>query len=151
MCGRARLSADFNEIKLVFNLPPDRPTPNFAPTYNLAPTDPIPIVRRDPDDGQRRLDLVRWGLVPYWARDMKIGYSTFNARSDSGGSINAQASARRASSGRPMRNSQRGDSGTQARTNKVSSPGTGASHAATWCLVIPWGYPRRFAMSLVSA
>jgi putative SOS response-associated peptidase YedK len=80
MCGRARLSTDFSEIKIVFGLPPDRPVPNFAPTWNLAPTDPIPIVRRDRDDGLRRLDVVRWGLIPYWAKDIKIGYSTFNAR-----------------------------------------------------------------------
>jgi putative SOS response-associated peptidase YedK len=40
-------------------------TPNFAQTYNLAPTDPIPIVRRDPDDGLRRLDVLRWGLLPF--------------------------------------------------------------------------------------
>jgi putative SOS response-associated peptidase YedK len=82
MCGRARLSTDFSEIKLVFNLPPDRPLPNFQPTYNLAPTDPVPIVRRDPDDGLRRLDVVRWGLVPFWAKDVKISYSTFNARAE---------------------------------------------------------------------
>jgi hypothetical protein len=36
MCGRARLSTDFSEIKIVFNLPPDRPMPNFAPTWNLG-------------------------------------------------------------------------------------------------------------------
>jgi hypothetical protein len=38
----------------VLNLPPDRPMPNFAPSWNLTPTDPIPIVRRNPDDGLRR-------------------------------------------------------------------------------------------------
>jgi len=48
MCGRARLSTDFGEIKLVFNLPPDKPVPDFAPTCNLAPSVPIPIVRYDP-------------------------------------------------------------------------------------------------------
>jgi len=51
MCGQARLSTDFSEIRIAFRIPPERPTPNFAPTYDLAPTDPIPIVRRDPDDG----------------------------------------------------------------------------------------------------
>ena len=80
MCGRARLSTDFSEIKLVFNIPPDQPVPNFAPTYNLAPTDPIPIVRHDAEAHSRSLDVVGWGLVPYWAKDVKIGYSTFNAR-----------------------------------------------------------------------
>ncbi len=80
MCGCARLSTDFSEIRIAFRIPPERPTPNFAPTWNLAPTDPIPIVRRDRDDRLRRLDVVRWGLIPYWAKDIKIGYSTINAR-----------------------------------------------------------------------
>jgi hypothetical protein len=39
MCGRARLSSDFSEIKLAFSIPPDRPTPNFPPSWNVAPTD----------------------------------------------------------------------------------------------------------------
>lgn len=80
MCGRARLSTDFSEIRIAFRIPPERPVPNFAPTWNLAPTDPIPIVHRDREDGQRRLDVVRWGLIPYCAKDIKIGYSTINAR-----------------------------------------------------------------------
>jgi hypothetical protein len=82
MCGRAKLSTDFSEIKIVFNLPPDRPLPNFQPTWNLAPTDPIPIVRRDATDGLRRLDVVRWGLLPFWAKDAKLSYLTFNARAE---------------------------------------------------------------------
>ena len=53
-----------SEIKLVFGIPPDRPMPNFAPTYNLAPTDPIPILRVDSADGLCRLDVVRWGDRP---------------------------------------------------------------------------------------
>jgi putative SOS response-associated peptidase YedK len=80
MCCRARLSTDFSEIKLVFNLPPEQPVPNFAPTYNLAPTDPIPIVRYDSGAASRNLAVARWGLIPYWAKDIKIGFSTFNAR-----------------------------------------------------------------------
>jgi hypothetical protein len=45
MCGRARLSSDVSEIKLVFGIPPERPTPNFPPSWNVAPTDPLPVVR----------------------------------------------------------------------------------------------------------
>ena len=82
MCGRARLSTDASEIKLIFSIPPHRPTPNFAPTWNLAPTDPLPIVRFDAHRGERSLDVMRWGLVPYWASDIKIGYSTFNAKAE---------------------------------------------------------------------
>jgi putative SOS response-associated peptidase YedK len=43
MCGRARLSSDVSEIKLVFSIPPERPAPNIAPSWNVAPTDPLPI------------------------------------------------------------------------------------------------------------
>jgi putative SOS response-associated peptidase YedK len=47
MCGRDRLSSDVSEIKLVFSIPPDRPTPNIAPSWNVAPTDPLPVVGDD--------------------------------------------------------------------------------------------------------
>jgi putative SOS response-associated peptidase YedK len=82
MCGRAKLSTDFSEIKIAFRIPPERPTPNFAPSWNIAPTDPMPIVRYDAKAAERSLDVMRWGLVPYWAKDIKIGYSTFNARAE---------------------------------------------------------------------
>ena|SRR5437868_2709966 len=45
MCGRVRLSSDVSEIKLVFSIPPHRPTPNFPPSWNMAPTDQLPVVR----------------------------------------------------------------------------------------------------------
>src|ERR1700731_4183471 len=82
MCGRARLSSDVSEIKIVFSIPPERPTPNIAPSWNVAPTDPLPIVRYDAKEGQRSLEVMRWGLIPYWAKDIKIGYSTINARAE---------------------------------------------------------------------
>lgn len=53
----------------------------LAPSYNVAPTDFRPIVRLD-RDGQRELTVMRWGLVPYWAKDSKIGFSTINAKSE---------------------------------------------------------------------
>src|SRR6202162_652842 len=82
MCGRARLSTDFSEIKIAFRIPPEYPTPNYAPSWNVAPTDNLPIVRYDPKAGHRTLDLMRWGLVPYWAKDIKIGFSTINAMAE---------------------------------------------------------------------
>jgi hypothetical protein len=40
MCGRTRLSSDVSEIKIAFRIPPEPPTPNIAPSWNVAPTDP---------------------------------------------------------------------------------------------------------------
>jgi putative SOS response-associated peptidase YedK len=82
MCGRVRLSSDVSEIKLVFSIPPHRPTPNFPPSWNVAPTDPLPVVRYDRRAGQRSLDVMRWGLVPYWAMDIKVGFANINAKGE---------------------------------------------------------------------
>jgi putative SOS response-associated peptidase YedK len=82
MCGRVKLEGDFSEIKIKFSIPPDYPTPNLAPSWNVAPTDSLPIVRYEPKGGHRTLDLMRWGLVPYWAKDIKIGFSTINAQAE---------------------------------------------------------------------
>jgi putative SOS response-associated peptidase YedK len=82
MCGRARLSSDVSEIKLVFSIPPGQPTPNFAASWNVAPTDSLPIVRWDARSGERGLDLMRWGLVPYWAKEIKVGFANINARAE---------------------------------------------------------------------
>jgi putative SOS response-associated peptidase YedK len=67
MCGRVRLSSDVSEIKLVFSIPPERPAPNFPPSWNVAPTDTLPVARYDTKAGQRSLDMLRWGLIRYWA------------------------------------------------------------------------------------
>ena len=75
MCGRVRLSSEVSEIKLVFSIPPHRPTPNFASSWNAAPTDQLPIVRFHARAGERSLDLARWGLVPFWSKDIKVGFA----------------------------------------------------------------------------
>jgi putative SOS response-associated peptidase YedK len=82
MCGRVRLSSDVSEIMLVFSIPPERPSPNIAPSWNVAPTDPLPIVRYDAKAGERSLDMMRWGLAPYWAKDMKVGFANINAKAE---------------------------------------------------------------------
>jgi putative SOS response-associated peptidase YedK len=46
------------------------PQSNFPPRYNVAPTDQIPILRIDPRDGQRELVMARWGLVPWWSKEL---------------------------------------------------------------------------------
>jgi putative SOS response-associated peptidase YedK len=51
------------------------------PRYNVAPSQPILIIRETPTN-QREAALVRWGLVPSWAKDIDIGYRMINARSE---------------------------------------------------------------------
>ena len=82
MCGRVRLSSDVSEIKLVFSIPLRRPTSNFPLTWNGTPTDLLPVVRYDAKAGERSLDLLRWGLIPYWAKDIKVGFANINAKAE---------------------------------------------------------------------
>ena len=49
---------------------------------NVAPTDPLPIVRFDSKAGERSLDVMRWGLVPFWAKDIKVGFANINAKAE---------------------------------------------------------------------
>ncbi len=60
--------------------------PNLRANYNVAPSHDMPILRRRPGDRRCELAIARWGLVPHWARDVKIGYSTINARSETAAS-----------------------------------------------------------------
>jgi putative SOS response-associated peptidase YedK len=82
MCGRARFSSDVSEIKLAFSIPPERPAPNVPANWNVAPTEDVAIVRYDARAGQRSLDVMRWGLVPFWAKDIKVGFSNINAKAE---------------------------------------------------------------------
>ncbi len=78
MCGRAKLPDDVSEIKLDLKIDFDE-IGDYRPRWNAAPTSHLPVVIRD---GERTLTSMRWGLVPSWAEDIKIGYSTFNARAE---------------------------------------------------------------------
>jgi putative SOS response-associated peptidase YedK len=77
MCGRARLSSDVSEIKIAFGIPPERPAPNFPPSWNVAPTDPLPIVRFDAKEKLRTLEIMRWGLIPFWERRCLVPLDSF--------------------------------------------------------------------------
>jgi putative SOS response-associated peptidase YedK len=55
----------------------------FRPRFNIAPTQLVAAVRRLSDKDQRQLAVFHWGLIPSWAKDKKIAYSTINARGDS--------------------------------------------------------------------
>jgi putative SOS response-associated peptidase YedK len=80
MCGRYDNLIAREAYRLLFN--PDRlPRSNFPPRYNIAPTDEIPIIRVDPRDGKRELVMVRWGLVPWFSKEMpKVPH--INARAE---------------------------------------------------------------------
>jgi SOS response associated peptidase (SRAP) len=81
MCGRVRLSSDYSEIKITLKFDLDAPAPNFEREWNLPPTRPMLVAIRSVD-GKRTPKMMRWGLLPHWAKDEKIAYSTFNARSE---------------------------------------------------------------------
>jgi len=79
MCGRAKLPDDVSEIKIDLKIDVDE-IGQYQPRWNAAPTTKLPVVVAD--KARRILTLMRWGLVPSWAKDLKIGYSTFNARAE---------------------------------------------------------------------
>jgi len=57
--------------------------PDLMPRYNVAPTQQVAAIRLNPETGTRQLSMFRWGLVPSWADDPKIGYGMINARAES--------------------------------------------------------------------
>jgi putative SOS response-associated peptidase YedK len=75
MCGRFTLSTRPQAVATLFGL---GAVPDLPPRYNLAPTQPLAVVRQG--DAGRSFSLMRWGLVPSWADDLKIGNSLINAR-----------------------------------------------------------------------
>jgi putative SOS response-associated peptidase YedK len=82
MCGRFAFYTPAEAVVRLFSL---EPTEALAPRYNIAPTQPAPVVRRR-DDATRRLSLLRWGLIPFWAKDPAIGNRLINARAETAGS-----------------------------------------------------------------
>ena len=56
--------------------------PELPAHYNGAPSQDFLIGRVDPKTGERSLDLIRWGLIPSWAKDRKIAWKTINARAE---------------------------------------------------------------------
>jgi putative SOS response-associated peptidase YedK len=77
MCGRYTLSAPGKKVAEQFGLDD---APQLAPRYNIAPTQTVPVVRAG--HAGRELALMRWGLVPSWAKDLSIGAKMINARSE---------------------------------------------------------------------
>jgi putative SOS response-associated peptidase YedK len=82
MCGRVWLPTDFSEIKIRLKFDDQFAAPNIAPSWNIAPTQQMMTAVLDPATKTRRPVTMRWGLIPSWAKDEKIGVSMFNARAD---------------------------------------------------------------------
>jgi putative SOS response-associated peptidase YedK len=80
MCGRYASFLPAEALRAIFHTM--NATPNWEPTWNMAPTRDAPVVRLHPQTGARHLDLLRWGLVPHWAKDPKSGRQPINARSE---------------------------------------------------------------------
>jgi putative SOS response-associated peptidase YedK len=81
MCGRFARKSTQDLLTEWFGIELED-MPWFAPSYNVAPQSVQPVVRSNRDSGSREFALLRWGLVPFWAKDAKFGYSTFNARAE---------------------------------------------------------------------
>lgn len=80
MCGRFTLFADFNEIIDRFAIEAAIEEELYEPSYNIAPSHSVLTVIND--GTKNRLGFLRWGLIPAWAKDEKIGYKLINARAE---------------------------------------------------------------------
>jgi putative SOS response-associated peptidase YedK len=79
MCGRYRLSRRKENIEEHFDSSGED---DWIPRYNIAPTQPVPIIRQNPKEPRRELSLVRWGLIPAWAKDSSGAARMINTRSE---------------------------------------------------------------------
>ncbi len=80
MCGRTTKNYTWQEIHAMYQLTRPAAIPNMQPSFNVCPTDPVDTVVEH--DGQRHLEVMRWGLIPFfWSKPLKeLRLATFNAR-----------------------------------------------------------------------
>ncbi|MEU7619462.1 SOS response-associated peptidase [Micromonospora rifamycinica] len=78
MCGRYATTRSAGDLSAVFEASDDTDG-GLRPDHNVAPTDPVPVVRVDPERG-RVLSMARWGLVPHWATSAAGASRMINAR-----------------------------------------------------------------------
>jgi putative SOS response-associated peptidase YedK len=103
MCGRYKFSpGEFADLRIRWNLDGDLP---LFSSYNIAPTQNVPVVVQK--DGHNQADLFRWGLVPFWAKDIGIGNQMINARAGNLWGVTSQLSSdffhsRRKNGGKPF-------------------------------------------------
>jgi putative SOS response-associated peptidase YedK len=80
MCGRYRLSRRKQIIEEYFDAADWQD--DWNPRYNIAPTQPVPVIRQHPKEPIRQISTMRWGLIPHWAKDASGAARMINARSE---------------------------------------------------------------------
>jgi putative SOS response-associated peptidase YedK len=80
MCGRYRLSRRKQLVEEYFDSVSEEE--DWNPRYNIAPTQPVPVIRQNPKEPVRELSLMKWGLVPSWAPNPSVAARMINARSE---------------------------------------------------------------------
>jgi len=79
MCARYRLARKKEILAEIFDVGTDV---DWVPRYNVAPGQDVGVIRQDATQPIRSFSLMRWGLVPRWAKDPKVGYKMVNARAE---------------------------------------------------------------------
>ena len=79
MCGRFTLTVQLKDLRRRFNAL-DEDSLEVRPRFNIAPTQTIPVIRREAEG--RKIRKLRWGLIPRWAKEASIGQRMINARSE---------------------------------------------------------------------
>jgi len=80
MCGRYRLSRRKQIIEEYFDAADWQD--DWSPRYNIAPSQPVPVIRQHPKEPVRQVSTMRWGLIPNWAKDPAIATRMINAKSE---------------------------------------------------------------------
>ena len=91
MCGRYRLSRRKQLVEEYFGSESDER--DWEPRYNIAPTQSVPVIRQNSENPARELSLMRWSLIPSWAKDSSGAASMINARSETASTKPAFADA----------------------------------------------------------
>lgn len=80
MCGRFTLILPPEVLAEILGL---AEVPRIEPRYNIAPSQQVPAIRTLADNEHREIAMLKWGLIPHWAKDTSLGHKMINARSES--------------------------------------------------------------------
>jgi putative SOS response-associated peptidase YedK len=82
MCGRFTQRQTWTELVRRYRLTTHQPALNLEPRFNIAPTQDIAVIRGSADSGEHEVRMLRWGLVPFWAKDKSFAARMINARAE---------------------------------------------------------------------